>query len=268
MKYAIIVSEKDLAGMNIKKTLLDLYSFEKKGVFESEPVYELENTKLYTTQKDSVYCENMDMQIKADMFIFATKHESKSGIPSLSVHTQGNWGSADFGGKKSQLAVSPANYLKKGLIKLQNLAKNTDYDIIQECTHHGPYLQKPSMFIEIGSSKQRWTDKNASNIIAETIHSIITSDIPKYRTAVGIGGLHHTPNFKKIILDSDIAIGHVCPKYMVKNLTLEMIKQAMDRTIPKSELIILDWKGLSGHKDKIKRLMKKIDVEIKRTKEF
>ncbi|MFH1398780.1 MAG: D-aminoacyl-tRNA deacylase [Candidatus Woesearchaeota archaeon] len=269
MKFAIICSNKDQAGLTIKKSLIDLFRFEKTDeLFENNPVFTFNNTKLYTANQDSVYCEDIDKKIQADLFIFATKHESRNSIPSLSVHTQGNWYKAEFGGRDSQLCIGPANFLKTALIKLTELAKNLDFEIIQECTHHGPYLEKPSMFIEIGSSEEQWVRKDAAKIIAQTIIHLTESTIPIHKTAVGLGGLHHTPSFKKIIVNSDIAIGHVCPKYMLEHLNAEILQQAIERTWPKAEMIILDYKGLGKHKEHVKDILKNFSLEIKRTKEF
>ncbi len=120
MKTAIIISTKDPAGMNIKECLLVLFDFkELKEEFDNNYVYELNNNesiikdkeiKLYTTNKETICCENIDKIINADLFIFATKHQSKEGIPSFSCHAPGNWNKAELGGKEKQLCVAPAFY--------------------------------------------------------------------------------------------------------------------------------------------------------------
>ncbi len=274
MKIAIICSTEDKASMTIRKCLLELYDFgQTSDTFEGKQILQLSGNKdvrLYTTDTPPVDCENLGTEIEADLFIFATKHKAKSGIPSLSVHTQGNWGEAGLGGKDRQLAVSPANYLKEGLKKLAELSpalQAQGFDIIQECTHHGPFLSKPSMFIEIGSSEPQWENQEAGKIIAETIHHLATKEPPHYKVAVGIGGPHHTPNFKKIILGGEIAVGHVCPKYQLENLDKEMVLQAVERSWPKAELIILDWKGIDS-KERITKILAEIGIETKKTKEF
>jgi D-aminoacyl-tRNA deacylase len=94
MNIAIICSTKDAAALNIKDSLLNLGFAQNNQKFEDHIVYEYKTAKLYTTDADSIYCENIDKRIHADLFIFATRHASKSGIHSLSVHTQGNWGTA------------------------------------------------------------------------------------------------------------------------------------------------------------------------------
>ena len=265
MNFAIIVSKIDPAGLNIKERLLEMEEWQEAGEFHNYKVFQKDNIKLYTVEKESIFNENIDKEIEADFFLFATKHQSKSGVRSLSVHTQGNWAKAEFGGEDRQLCMSPACYLKEAMKKLEEL-NNINYEVIQECTHHGPFLEKPTMFIEIGSTLEEWNEKDPAVIIAKTIFHLFTTSIPEYKTAVGIGGLHHTPNFKKIILNSDIAIGHVCPKYMLEYLDEELIKQAMEKTTPKAELVILDWKGLGQFKEKVKEMTE--NYNVKKTKEF
>jgi len=271
MKFAVIVSSKDPAGINIKESLMRLYEFERaEEVFDKNHVYSFQNMKLYTTEKESVLCENIDKKIDADIFVFATEHRSQSGIPSLSVHGIGNWGRAEkeFGGKDKTLCISPANYLKEALIFLEK--NNTiGFDVVQECTHHGPYLKKPAMFIEIGSSEKQWKDKNAAEIIAKAIVHINNVEPMVFKTAIGIGGLHTTPNFKKIMIKTDIAIGHICPKYQLQNLNEDLIVSAMRNIYPSvAEIVILDWKGLGEHKERIVNMLRNLDIPFTKTSAF
>ena len=272
---AIIVSKKDIAGMNIKECLLRLFEFKETGQeFEGEKIYEIkvekEKIRLYTTENDSINCENIDKKIDADFIIFATKHQSKSRIASLSVHVQGNWSKAEFGGSDLKLCIADADYLRECLFKLKEIAcNNNNYEIIQECTHHGPYLAKtPCMFIEIGSSEKQWPDKEAGNIIAKTIISIIPKKPKHYRTAFGIGGLHHCSNFTKLMEKSDLAFGQVCPIYMLEYLDKEMILQAIEKNVHKCEEVVLDWKGLGQYKQKITKILDELRIKYKKTKEF
>ncbi len=259
MKIAIIASKKDPAGMNIAESLKRLYPFKAtNSKFEKEPICELGSASIYITETDSVYCENIDKKIEADLFIFATKHQSQTKIPSLSAHAPGNWGKAEFGGKDRKLCIAPANYLKEAIIQLEKL-NTLGFEVVQECTHHGPYLEKPAMFIEIGSSEEQWGNKEAGKIIAEVIYYLVTNEIPDYKTALGIGGLHTTTNFKKIVMKTDIALGHACPKYNLENLDEEMLEQALIKSIRPADIVILDWKGLKEHKQKIVDLLKNRD---------
>lgn len=290
MRIAVIVSTKGLADMNIKACLLEQGFRETEEDFDGHKACILPGTeaRLYTTDTDSVYCENIDRKVDADLFIFATRHSSEAGIKSLSVHAAGNWGSADFGGTERQLCIAPASYLKAALLKLDELigAKSirptqptsppptqssqglSEFSVIQECTHHGPYLEKPCMFIEIGSNENEWKNKEAGKVIAETIIYLIKNKPKLCKTIFGIGGLHHTPEFSKIARRTDFAVGHVCPKYNLENLDEEMIKQALEKNIEEDVIVVLDWKGLKTEKEKVVNLLEKMNIDFKKTKEL
>jgi len=276
MKIAIIVSTKDPAGMNINQRLLESRKFkETEENFDGHAVYSYLCARLYTTDTDSINCEDIDKRIAedfdADIFIFATKHKSAAGIKSLSVHSPGNWSKAEHGGKDRRLCIAPASYLKFALLKLDetNQQKNLGFEVIQECTHHGPYLEKPCMFIEIGSDESAWQDKRAGEAIAETLLHMIESEqkgkIPKCRAVFGIGGLHHTPEISKVVRRTEYAAGHTCPKYMLEHLDEGMIRQALEKTAEKVELVVLDWKGLKENKQKVLDLLKKLGLGYKQS---
>ncbi len=255
---AIIVSTKDQAGMNIKECLIEL-GFKEDGVFEGHKVYSLNDMKLYTTDLDSVYCENIDEKIEAEMFIFATRHQAKSGIKSLSVHVQGNFGKADYGGKEKELCVALPRLMKAAMLKMISL-NSIEFDVVQEATHHGPFLKKPTMFIEIGSSETEWIRKDAGMIIAKVIIDL-SSSIEEYPVAVGIGGLHTTPCFKSVVLKSQYCVGHVCAKYNLQDLDSEMLKQMISRNVPEASIVLLDWKGLGSEKQRIIEMLDSLGLK-------
>lgn len=276
-KIAIVVSTKDAAGMNIKKRLIETGKFvDSEQEFMQHPIYifkDNERIRLYTTELDSVYNENIDQEINADLFIFATKHQSKSGIHSLSAHVQGNWGKAEFGGQDKKVAKCPATYIREALLKLEQLKnrEKLDFEVVQECTHHGPYMEKPSMFIEIGSDETQWVREDAAKVIAETIIYLLDFPAEQVKTIIGIGGQHTCTNFDKL-RSQGYAIGHVCPKYMLDQLEKHTLIQAVEQHVEKVDMIVLDWKGLGEHKEKIKEMTDDIasmkQIPVKRIKDF
>lgn len=265
MDVAVVISNKDPAGLNIKEHLLK-EGFDNSGLkFENMPVLEakLKNrtVKVYTTESESVHCEHIDELISADIFLFATKHQSAAGIHSFTVHSIGNFGKAAFGGKERTLGIAPSFYLKTGFQVLSEL-NVLKHDVIQEATHHGPYVEKQAMFLEIGSSIEEWKNPAAGKIAAKSIIKLFSAPEQPCRPAFGIGGLHHSPNFKKLIMESDIALSHICPKHNLPNLDEEMLLQAIEKSIPKAKLIVLDWKGLGKEKARIKKLAEGTGFEI------
>lgn len=263
-KIAIITTTDDKASVNIKECLLELYDWEEDGEFDSLPIYSLGKAKLYTTNTTSIFCEDIDEKIDADLFIFATKHQSKAGIPSLCCHTPGNWGKAEAGGKDREVCTAPASYLRAAFLKLKEL-NDINFEVVQECTHHGPFLIKPVMFIEIGSTEEQWIRKDCGKIIAKAIYYLITEEIEECKAALAIGGLHTMPNFTKYYEKTDIAFAHCCPKYNLENLDKAMILEAMEKTVEDCTEIYLDWKGLKQYKERIKLLLEELGIEFKRT---
>ena len=274
---AIVASNQDTAGLNIKRSLIKLFPFKKQeGEFDNNEIYSLEGLnegreiKLYTINTDSINAENIDKKINAELFVFITRHKSKSGIPSLCVHTQGNIGKAMLGGRDKSISVSPACYIKQALINLNEL-NSLNFDVVQEVTHHGPEMNKPSFFIEIGSTEKEWSNEKAGLIVATALMKTLQNPKPCVST-IGIGGPHTTTNFKKIILNTNIGLGHVCAHYNLPELDKSMIKQMINKTMPKPTLIILDWKGMKKEKGRIVGIVEEIskedNIKVMRTKDF
>tara|TARA_Y100000034_G_scaffold44576_2_gene54771 strand:- start:11668 stop:12441 length:774 start_codon:yes stop_codon:yes gene_type:complete len=257
MKTVIIISKKDIAGMNILNFI------------------NLDN--VYVIEDESIFHENIDKEIDADLFIFATKHQGRTGVKTLSCHTPGNWSVAEYGGSDKKLCVAPVNFLREAFVKLEEINNSDEfkalgYDVVTECTHHGPYLEKPIIYIEIGATEEEWRDEKARQIIASVVeHLVNNADEINSRqcvSAIAIGGLHTMPNFKKVILGSGVSIGHCCPKYMLEHLDIGLLRQAVDKSFPKASLVVIDWKGLGPYKEKVTELCEELGLEVKRTKEF
>ena len=104
--------------------------------------------------------DGIDREIGAELFIFASQHKSQAGVHSLSVHSIGNFGKAMGSGRDNYLVPSPAFVMGECFRLLSEKAKeeSAGYAVILEATHHGPVLEKPSMFIEIGSDEEHYKD--------------------------------------------------------------------------------------------------------------
>jgi D-aminoacyl-tRNA deacylase len=270
MDIAIIFSSRDPAGLNIRNNLLELFGFEGLSEkFDGNYVHQLEIQgkiiKLYLTNEDMIFSENIDRKINADVFIFASKHRSKENTKSFAIHPIGNWDKADFGGKEKKLCPSSAALLKNLFLELNNAAKDSGYEITMEATHHGPYVEKPAVFVEIGSTESEWNDKENGKIIANTIINGLKNKNENYEIALAIGGPHYCNNFNKLSLRTGIAFSHFCPKHHLGKLNEDLIKQAISKTKEKADLIVLDWKGLGTEKQRIVDLLKSMSLEIKRT---
>jgi len=265
MRFAIAYSKQDPAGKNI------INQFKKIGFAPDIPIIEL--------KKQSIFSENIDKlpEFKnIDFIVFATTHKSEKGNPSLSLHAPGNWKNADLGGKPGKVCNTSAFILKYLFQQLNEQAKkdkeiSNKYEVTLECTHHGPFIEKPCCFIELGSSEKYWKDEAAAKIIAKTILTLQNynpSLNEKYIPVIGIGGPHYCPNFNKIQLDTNYAISHIIPEYSLP-LTKSILQEAEQKTKEQVKEIILDWKGCGNSEDrqKVVEIIEKAGLKYKRTKE-
>ena len=258
MNFAVVSSEQDEAGMNIFRCIHE----------------EIPSLNHYLIKEDSIHAENIDKSLlkNYDFIIFATRHKSQEHRKTFSVHAPGNWKNAEFGGREGKVCKTSALFLKHLFKTLSQETKKmkSDYECTLECTHHGPFIEKPCCFIEIGTTKEEWQDKLSARIIAEIIKRAINSFNEKenWKPAIAIGGPHYCPNFNKIQLNSEYAISHIIPEYALP-LTEEMIKEAIEKTIEPIDCILLDWKGLGKSEERkwVIDLLSRLNLKYKRTNE-
>ncbi|MCB9361933.1 D-tyrosyl-tRNA(Tyr) deacylase [Candidatus Woesearchaeota archaeon] len=264
MQKAIITYTGDTASMNIRAHLLEEYEFvQNDEVFEGNPVYEFTDIKLYTLATEHIHAEHLDKKITSDLFCFATKHQSAAGKPSLTVHVQGNWSTAEHGGEEGSLGVAATSYMKLALEALRNRNTLEGYEVTMEATHHGPAMDTPSFFIEIGSHAEEWKNPEAGKIISDAIMDILPKD-QSTQSVVVLGGGHYNAVANKIMERTEYAVGHICPKFALEYLTVELLGDAVQRSIPPSSLVVIDWKGLGPHKQHVLDILTEINIPVER----
>lgn len=256
----IIVSRKDTASLNIFSNLLN-YGYKEI----SEGYYKKNDAVIALINEDSIFANYIekkiekDINIKFDSIIFASRHSSEKKIPTLTAHTPGNFGKADYGGKDGELCFSMPEANKKAVQKMNELSPQ-DYAVSMEATHHGPITDLPSVFVEIGSSEENWKDEKAGEVVAEVIQSLL--DLKPKKKAVGIGGGHYCPKFTELALKTEIAVGHVLPKYV--EITEETIKKALEKNSG-VDLVVMDWKG-TPKRSIIKNTVEDLGYEVVKAK--
>lgn len=267
----IVASTKDIAGMNIAQKIIDHYKFEKLSeTFHKNPVYsktvQNQKVKLLFVNEEIINTQFITDFFTPQLLVFVSKHSSVSGIPTLSVHTPGNLAQAEFGGIPRKVSISPAGAMKNALLEMAKLKEEMrlKYEVSYECTHHGPSLDVPTMFAELGSSPKQWKDMKAAEAVAHAVMAAV-SKRSSYPTALGIGGPHYNAKFTKIALSTQTAFGHIIPKYAIPQVDAKIIKQCVERTMENVESAILDWKGIKGaDKSKIVTALGEIGVPIEK----
>jgi D-aminoacyl-tRNA deacylase len=249
----LVHSTKDIAGVNIAKHVLQQYPFAQTGeIFQENPIYSAEingkHVKYVTLTEEAVAAQNLpDAFPNSELIVFISRHSSQSGTPTLSVHTPGNLGKAELGGLPRSVSVSPANAMQTALRALSRLKQemHLDYEVSYECTHHGPSLNIPAMFVELGSSERQWNDQTAAAAVAQaSIEAIANFGNSKGHVVIGVGGTHYNAKFTQMALDGEAAFGHMIPKYALSMIDSEILVQCVKRTYEKVESLMLDWKGI------------------------
>jgi D-aminoacyl-tRNA deacylase len=248
----LVASNKDIASLNIKEQILKNYEFQKTQVFQENPTYTADvngkEVNLVTLNEELVKAQHLpDKFPTAKLIVFISRHSSQSGTPTLSVHTPGNFGDAELGGMPQKVSVSPAQAMQIVLKAFMHYKEslNLNYEVSFECTHHGPSLNVPTMFVELGSSPQQWSDLKAAEAVAHSAMTAIANFNEFTNSAVlGIGGTHYNQRFTLMALLGEAAFGHMIPKYAIHLVDVEMLRQCVERTLEKVPLAVLDWKGI------------------------
>jgi len=270
-KYLVVASKKDRAGINITTQLSQFRENPLVSSMKKTPSFDF-----YLVDEEIIETKNLDLNRinQYDFIIFASKHQSEKSQKALTIHSPGNFRDARYGGEKGKICKTSAIFLKQAFEKMIKNAEKyhlKDYDITMEATHHGPLIDKPCMFIEIGSTENEWRDSKAGFIVAKAISEAIEEYKPNpyNEVAIAIGGSHYCPNFNKIQSNSNIAISHVISQYVFP-LTEEMIKEAIDKTDEEVDFVLLDWKGLGNEDSRkiIKEILDKLYLNSKKTSDI
>ena len=200
-----------------------------------------------------------------DGFVFLSKHAAESGVLALTCHSTGNFSDAKFGGNNRQIAI-PHPQLQKSYLKKLWQKRNdlSEFQITIEATHHGPTnLNKPTIFIEIGTTEKQWNDISLCSKVAKNVLEVMKGELTSHPVAICFGGTHYPERFTKQLLDGKFALGTVMPKHALDFLDEKLFNHILDRnSIAKTAL--LDWGGLGQNKQKVVDLLEKTDLEVVR----
>lgn len=249
MVVLIISSTEDPASTNMKNSLLEQTTWEDCGVFYDSTVYRhstMNNVVLITIPDKKIRHENIDTEVHDQLHlnphiaVFLSRHRSKMEEPTLTVHPIGNYGAAEFGGRPRTLIPTAPRFMAHLLRLIKKHLKYTDlqYHVCYEVTHHGPFLNIPTLFAEVGSTEHQWQQKKPAEIIATSILELLSSyqyeqDFPKdIPVLLGIGGGHYAPRFTDVVFERNAAFGHMIPSYQIDAGTIntEIIEKAMHAT--------------------------------------
>ncbi len=250
MKRLLVCSEPDIPSANMRDCLLDMLDWEDAGRDDGEVMMRHGDTFMLSSQRWHVDFEDV-LEVAAkfgadpDVIIFMSRHSSESGRPALTVHPIGNYHENELGGRPRELVRSAPGYMTDALRRISELNDMDGTQVCFEVTHHGPWVDRPTFFIEVGSDASHWGNKHAADILAHVLAANPCSENP---AVVGVGGGHYAPRFTEAALSLKADFGHMVPNYQIEGRDDEdvarILREACRATGTK--LIFLHKKSMKG----------------------
>ena len=203
---------------------------------------------------DELLDRNLPVSVRSlrPTLIFPSIHRSAKNIPGMTVHALGNPGaSADFGGRPETLVPTDPRSAVAVLRALAERAPAAGFPVSYEATHHGPELELPAFFVEIGSGETTDPPPRSIRILSESLTSIVPD--PRDRVVLGVGGGHYAPHFSELALHRHWAFGHILSRHALDGLTRATAVSAWELT-PQAEGVLYSraqdavhptWAGLA-----------------------
>ncbi len=218
----IVASRADDASMAIRDALLENAAWTRQEPDDDregrETVFRTEGFELRTFDR-----LHLELESAASAFdqpaavLFVSRHAGETG-PLLSTHVPGNVGAAEYGGAPHTLPAAASGTMRAVFDGLQEHAP-AGYDVALECTHHGPStVGAPTLFVEIGSGPDQWTDPEAAVAVASAILAARDVDPVGDRTLAGFGGGHYAPRFRRILAETGWHVGHVAADWSLEEI--------------------------------------------------
>ncbi len=186
--------------------------------------------------------------------LFLSKHYSSAGIVSFTAHSLGNWNSeAMVGGKPGALSTAAPELVRLCMMNLKKSAPET-INTVLETTHHGPLLDTPCTFIELGGNDHAINDIKLAEILgkaaADSAFALAECNSGYNHVAIGLGGNHYPSKFTKLCTEKGYAFGHIMPSHAFINDdgtdNIEMISQAATRSDREPEFAVIEWKSFNS----------------------
>jgi D-aminoacyl-tRNA deacylase len=262
----LVTSTKDTASTTIAKGLRQNHGFESTNIMlMGNPVFQKDSLLLVTIDTENIYAPDLDAYFNPQAYVFLSRHRSESGIPALTVHTTGNFTAEEsLGGRPKEVGRINPDLQKNYMVALDKRRKDLEgYQITIEATHHGPTsLQRPVLFVELGSSEKNWEDEHAGKVVGDALVEALTQGRSWDKVAMAFGGTHYSDKLNKFLIESDYALSAVVAKYYLEGIDSAMFGQIIQKTTKFPRYVAIDWKGMGQQKERILEMAKQFALEV------
>ena len=189
-----------------------------------------------------IHDERLDARLPSTLrerpitIVFPSVHRSEQNVECLTVHPLGNPGAdAEVGGRSSSWVPSDPELMVGALRRIAETAPSAGLTVTYEATHHGPYLEVPAFFAEIGFGTAPGPSEPAVRILADALSDLTAGSGD--RIALAVGGGHYAPHFTDLALRRRWAFGHLISRHALDGLSAASARAA-GAAVPGSEGIV------------------------------
>ena len=302
----IAVNQQDIASTNQADALRNMDAWKQRASVENNPAYELKHLRMLYLPNGLLFEDHLDKRWEAatgervSEIIFPSRHVAASGQPSLTLHPigvphlpmeeQGPYGG--HGGQAPPPSTRLAPWWKMLLEQAPKDASVKDFDLSLEVTHHGPTVNVPCLFIEVGSTEATWGHEGASRVLANIMREgLLQAPEDAWNEAkhagelvlVTLGGGHYAPRANQLAALDGVWLGHMLATYALpfeqgsegeitgtwKQSILAAL-EATRRSFPGGELICsMDKKAFRGwQRQAIRDLLEEEGIPLLTTKQI
>ncbi|KAF5727798.1 D-aminoacyl-tRNA deacylase-like isoform X2 [Tripterygium wilfordii] len=238
MVTLVVATTTDPASINPANALLAMPGWNPGPSFQEIRSFVNEQVRLLQHDHGIVKEDHLDLRWEeatgevVDEIIFLSKHTAVSNRPALTIHPIGvphlRQDEVPPAGGKPGWAAPPDPRMGSWLRLLKKIAQShnliPEFEITLEATHHGPVTNKPTMFLEIGSTEDYWKRQDAAQVIALLVWEGLglgggaavgnwSRGNDKNRVLLGIGGGHYAPRHVDVVLKDGVWVGHLLSGY-------------------------------------------------------
>jgi len=296
------VSGGDIASTNQADELLKLADWKELTPVEGYRAYSFKDARIWWIEGGCLWQDDLDKRWQKATgenpteVIFPSRHSAASGNASLTLHPIGTMqvpanDTPDYGGRPAD-CPPPNPRIGPWWRELKRVASDLEeFDLSLETTHHGPWIETPSLFIEIGSTSKTWGHMEAAKLLAGIIYRGLGLDGSNGigiwnnagRVVVTLGGGHYAPRGNLLASHDDIWIGHMLATYAlpferneegeVGGMWENSIRKAIAATqlgFPGGEIVCsMDKKAFKGwQRQAIRDLLDELDVPLLKSAEI
>ena len=302
MVSLILVSGGDIASKNQADELLKLCDWVELDRVEGRTAYSYQHARMWWVEDGCLWEDDLDKRWELATgevpteIIFPSRHSAASGNASLTLHPIGTMQVPEgvepqYGGRSAD-CPPPNPRIAAWWRELNEVGTVLEeFDLSLETTHHGPWIETPSLFIEIGSTAETWGHKKAAELLAGIIYKGLGLDggsgLGNWQgdgtVVVTLGGGHYAPRANSLGLYEHVWIGHMLATYAlpferdeegnVSGMWNNSIRKAISATrkaYPGGRIVCsMDKKAFKGwQRQAIRELLSELEVPLLKSAEI